>query len=246
MSQFVDKLKRTSIIGPTMGFHTAARSPSQPRMLVVALVEAGSGRLKKIAAGADAGLLSVADLITGAKAIKQASRAVPDIPWGGWLEGTGGEGFGKLGADFIVFAASSPLFGEVKMGRVLEVEPSMEASLLKAADDLPVDAVLIAIGDGPLAWRDLMLFQRCASILNKPVLALVSSVVTASELGALWEAGVAGVVVRAGVEGGIAGIRQMIDKLPPLAAKQKKAQPLLPRTSGEAGMAEEEEEEEEE
>jgi len=228
-----------------MGFHTAAKAPSRPRMLVVALVEANGGRLKKIAAGADAGLLSVADLTTGAKAIKQASRAVPDIPWGGWLGETGGEGVGKLGADFIVFTASSPLFGEVKMGKVLEVEPSLEASLLKAADDLPVDAVLIAGGDGPLAWRDLMLFQRCANILNKPVLATVSSGLTATELGVLWEAGVMGVVVKADAEGRIAEIRQMIDRLPPLSAKQKKAQPLLPRIGGEVGMAEEEEEEEE-
>jgi len=67
--------------------------------------------------------------------------------------------------------------------------------------------------------------------------------VTAGELGALWEAGVMGVVVKAGGEGLVAGIRQMLDKLPvPSAGKRDKAGPLLPRMSGETGDVSEEEE----
>jgi hypothetical protein len=239
MSRFIDKLKRALEGGPPMGFR-AAVAPSKPRMLLVAAVaQADSGRLSGIA-GADAGLLSITGLATGAKAIEQVSQAVPDIPWGGWLKEAGREGVGELGADFVVFTAEALLFTEEKTGKVLEVEPSLEPALLKAVDDLPLDAVLIAAEKERLTWSDLMLFQRCASILNKPLLVQVPQEVTAAELGTLWEAGVRGVVVKAGAEGKIAGIRQMLEKLPPSAGGRKKAGPLLPRMGGETEVEEEE------
>jgi hypothetical protein len=222
-----------------MGFRAAAAS-SKPRMLLVAAVaQADSGRLADIA-GADAGLLAISSLATGAKAMEQVSQAVPDIPWGGWLKEVGREGVGELGADFVVFTTEAPLFAEGKTGKVLEVEPSLEPALLKAVEDLPLDAVLIVAGKERLTWGDLMFFQRCASILNKPLLVAVPQEVTAAELGTLWEAGVRGVVVKAGAEGKIAQIRQMLDKLPPSAGGRKKAGPLLPRMGGESEVGEEE------
>jgi len=104
--------------------------------------------------------------------------------------------------------------------------------------------VLIAVEDSPfLTWHHLMLFQRCVNILNKPLLVLVPPGVTAAELGALWEAGVRGVVVKAEAEGPVVGIRQMLDKLPaPSAGKRDKTGPLLPRMGGETGDVFEEEE----
>ncbi|GAH15644.1 unnamed protein product [marine sediment metagenome] len=76
----------------------------------------------------------------------------------------------------------------------------------------------------------------------------VPSDIAASELQALWEAGVGGVVVEAGVEqpmGRLAELRQMIDKLTfPLPSKRRKAEPLLPYIGGETGIVSEEEEEE--
>lgn len=251
MSKFIDKLKQALSGGQPIGFRaTAAAAPSKPRMLLVASVtQADTGRLADIVAGADAGLLSMAKLSSGAKALQQASKAMPDIPWGGWLKEAGKEGVGEVAADFVVFPAGSSLAGldDKEPGKILEVEPSLEPGLLKAVDDLPVDAVLIATGDEPLlTWRDLMLFQRCANILSKPLLVSVPPQVTAAELGALWEAGARGVVVKAGAEGKIAEIRQMLDKLPsPSAGKRIKAEPLLPYIGGETVTVSEEEEEEE-
>jgi hypothetical protein len=245
MSQFIDKLKQASGGGTPMGFRalTAAKT-AKPRMLLVAAVaRADAARLADIAAGADAGLLAIERLITGAEALKQAAKAVPGIPWGGWLKEAAGEVVGKMGADFIVFPAASPLFEE-KMGKILEVEPTLEPGLLKSADGLLVDAVLIAAENEPLTWRDLMLIQRGANILSKPLLVAVPPEVTAVELGALSEAGVRGVVVRVAVGGRIAGIAKILAKLPPPSARRK-AGPLLPRISGETSVAAEEEEEEE-
>ena len=86
------------------------------------------------------------------------------------------------------------------MGKILEVETALSEGLLAAVNKLPVDAVLI--GGEPesfLTWNHLMHFQRCANLLTKPMLASIPSNVTASELQALWGAGVDGVVVEVGV-----------------------------------------------
>jgi len=245
MSKFVDKLKQVSKGGQPMGFRVNADKTSKPRMLLAAAVTlTDTEKITALVAGADAGLLVIAKPGAGAKVLEQMAEAVPDIPWGGWLKEAGKEG---VGADFIVFPAEKAalaMFGEEKPGKILEVEPWLEPGLLKAVDSLPVDAVLIAVEDSPfLTWHHLMLFQRCVNILNKPLLVLVPPGVTAAELGALWEAGVRGVVVKAEAEGPVVGIRQMLDKLPaPSAGKRDKTGPLLPRMGGETGDVFEEEE----
>jgi hypothetical protein len=245
MSRFIDRLKQASSGGVPMGFRAAAAKASRPGMLLVAAVQVDAERLADIAAGADAGLLSIDKPASGAESLERLSEVMPDIPWGGWLKGVGGEGVGKMGADFVVFAASSQLFVEEKTGKVLEVEPTLEPGLLKAVDDLPVDAVLVAAENETFTWRDLMLLQRCANILSKPLLVLVPQEVNAAELGALWEAGVRGVVVKATAEGKIAEIAKMLEKLPPPSARKRtEARPLLPRIGGETSAVAEEGEEE--
>jgi hypothetical protein len=245
MSKFIDKLSLISQGGlKPMGFR-AAGVPPKPRLLLVAHM-AGTGAK---ATGADALLLSVPK--TGAKSPK--AKAAKDIPWGGWLSEVGKEGIRKVaeaGGDFVVFPAASAslaVLQEEKLGKILEVEPSLDPGLLKAIDDLPVDAVLITAEGGKdylLTWRHLMLFQRAANILTKPLLAAVSPDVAASELQALWETGVSGVVVKAGTEGKLAKLRQVIDKLVlPSPGKRRKTEPLVPHIGGEMLVASEEEEE---
>jgi len=258
MSKFIDKLSLVSEgrLKP-MGFRMAAQgAPSKSRMLLVASVaEVDIDRLADDVGGADAGLLEIPKSSSGVKTLKKVCQAVSDIPWGGWLKEIGGKEIGQMaevGGDFVVFPAASaslPILEEKKLGKVLEVEPGLDAGLLKAIDDLPVDAVLIA-GEGGkrfLTWHYLMLFRRYASLLTKPLLVSVPSEVAASELQALWEAGVGGVVAEVGIEAGgrLAELRQMIDKLPlPSPGKRRKAEPLVPYVRGEAGVVAEEEEEE--
>ena len=235
-----------------MGFRAAAAAPKPKMLLVASLAQADVDHLADYVAGADAGLLSIAKPSSGAKALKQVCQAVSDIPWGGWLKEVGKEGIGKLaeaGADFVVFpAAGTSLFEDEKLGKILEIEPSLDEGLLKAIDGLPLDAVLIAgKEDYFLTWYHLMLFRRCAELLAKPLLVSVPPDVDARELQALWGAGVRGVVVEAGVDqpkGRLAELRQVIDKLP-LASplKRKKAEPLVPCMGGETGTVSEEEEE---
>lgn len=242
MSKFIDKLNSVSQGGlQPLGFRAAGAKP-KPRMLLVAHLAQDTA--KPAVAGADAVLLSIPK--AGAKFLKTLAKALPDIPWGGWLKEVSRQGIkqlGEAGADFIVFpqaSASLAVLEEEKLGKIVEVEAALDAGLLKAVDDLPIDAVIIADDKTSLSWQDLMLFRRCANILTKPLLVVVSPDIAASELQALCEAGVGGVVAGAGK---LAGLRQAIDKLPsPKAGKRRRAEPLVPRIGG--GVVSEEEEDE--
>jgi len=221
-------------------------------LLVATLAQVDVDRLADGVAGADAGLLQIPKSGSGVKALKQVCQAVSDIPWGGWLKEIGRGGVGKMveaGCDFVVFPAASAsleILQDKKLGKILEVEPSLEPGLLKAVDDLPADAVLVAGEQGKehfITWHHLMLFRRCANLLTKPLLVSVPSDVTAGELQALWEAGVGGVVVEAAEK--LTKLRQIIDKLTlPSPGKRRKAEPLVPHIPGETGAVSEEEEEE--
>jgi hypothetical protein len=236
MSKFIDKLNSIASGGAApMGFRVAGAKP-RPKMALVAHVAAEAK-----ADGADAILLAVP------KATRSLKKPKAKVLWGGWLKEVSAAEVKRLvegGADFVVFPAasvSSAIIEDEKLGKIVEVEADIEASLLKSIDDLPIDAVLIAGEKPSLSWQDLMLFRRGANVLSKPLLVVVSPDVTASELQALCEAGVAGVVAGANVD----KLRKAIDKLTsPKAGKRRKAEPLLPRIGGGVETIPEEEEEE--
>jgi hypothetical protein len=258
MSRFVDKLKRVSQAVPQpMGFRAAQPTPDKPGILLIAsLAQADVDGLADRVAGADAGLLHIAKLSSGAKALGKVSQAASDIPWGGWLGGIAEgevEPMSKVGFDFVVFPPASTslaILKDDKVGKILEVRASLSEGLLPAIDELPVDAVFVASeqeGEYFLTWHHLMFFQRCADLLTKPLLVSIPSNVSANELQALWEAGVNGVVVGVGAEQPterLKELRQVIDKLVLTPRrKPRKAEPLLPHTyiSEEADIATEEE-----
>jgi len=258
MSKLIDKLSWVSQVGlQPMGFRAAQSVSQKPRMTLIAtLAQVDVDRLADWVAGADAGLLQIPKLSSGVKTLGEVCQAMPDIPWGGWLRDMDREGIGQVveaGCDFVVFpAANTPLaiLQDDKVGKILEVEALLNEGLLKAVDDLAVDAVLIAgehRKDYFLTWHHLMLFRRCVNLLTKPLLVSVPSNVAANELQALWEAGVGGVVVEAGVGqpvGRLTELHQMIDKLTfSSPGKQRKIEPLLPYIHGEADIVSEEEEE---
>ncbi len=262
MSRFIDRLNRISQASPqSIGFKTKQPASPKPKIqLVASLAQENVESLVDYVAGADAGLLRISKLSSGTKTLQKMSQAVSDIPWGVWLPESGGQGeikeILKVGCDFLVFPATSTpttILDSDEVGKILEVEASISEGLLRAINELPVDAVLIASEQREgysLTWQHLMLFQRSASLLAKPLLVSVPSNVTASELQALWGAGVDGVIVELKAEqpqDRLRELRQVIDKLTfPSLRKGQKAQALLPHISREADVVTAEEEEEEE
>jgi len=240
-----------------MGFRVAPPVSPKPKLLLIAsLAQTNVDGLADYVAGADAGLLHISNLSSGAKTLQKICQVVSNIPWGVWLRDIGWGGIKqivKVGCDFVVFPAASTslaILQDDELGKILQVEASLSEGLLRAVDELPIDAVLIdgeQEGDYFLTWHHLMLFQRFADLLTKPLLVCIPSNVTANELQALGEAGVDGVIVEVAVgqpAGRLNELRQTIDKLTfPLPRKPGKAKALLPYISRETGVVTEEEEE---
>ena len=254
MSKLSDKLTQVSRAAPQpVGFRTSQPVPSKPRMLLIAsLAQANLDSLADCLDGADAGLLQIPKSSSAAKTLQKISPAIPDIPWGGWLTKSTQEGIeqiSKSGCDFIVFpAANTPLaiLKDDEMGKVLEVESSISEGSLRAVNELPIDAVLIASeqeGSYSLTWHHLILFQRFANFLTKPLLVSIPPEVTSVEFKALWEAGVDGVVieVETGQPDRLEEMRQIVGKTD-FSSRRKggKVEPSLPRVSREIDIVEEE------
>jgi len=260
MSIFIDKLERLSRgESQPIGFRRAgAASHGLKIQLVASLTQESVAQLTDYIAGADAGLVGISKTSSGAKSLQKMSQAVSGIPWGVWLKGNQypePKSIIQAGGDFVVFPASDTPLAAVQSdeaGRIIEVEASISEGLLRAVNELPVDAVLVTGLEGQgesLTWQHLLNLQRFADLLNKPLLVPVPAGVNAAELQALWESGVAGVVIEVTPGQGqdrFKELRQMIDGLSaPSRRRQGKTEPLLPRTRQEPGIAAAEEEDEE-
>lgn len=246
MSKLVDKLNQVSR-GSTqpIGFRTVS-TPKSPRMVLIAALNAGDASAAAVAKeSADAVLLRGAE--------SQIAASLGEIPWGVSLgEATDPDYIGALkgmGCDFLVFDTEKTplaLLKEEGLGKIAEIEPSLADGLIRAIGQLPIDAVLVG-GEPSLSVHRLMVCQHLANLVRKPLVALAPPGMSKQDLGELWEAGMAGVLVK--VDGGakeeLSGLRQAIDALPLSRRKGKeRAEALLP-SPGEEEITPVEEEEEE-
>lgn len=261
MSRLIDKLtKAARTTAQPMGFRTARAGREEPKMLLIAKVKLDhSVQTGEYLGGADAVWLCSGKARLSARAIQPVLASLPDIPWGISPEDTGTgntKDLLKAGCDFLVFTDNSPLeampAGDEDTGKILQLEPSREDSLIRAINNLPVDAVL-ANGDypahTPLAWRDLMSLQRLGLLLAKPLLVQVSPEISPGELKAIWEADVDSVVIPAdpGRPDLFKEISKAISELPPrTVSKHGKSEALLPYTGNTRPTVTPDEEEEEE
>ncbi len=256
MSQLIDRLNRVSkAVAQPMGFRSAKTDLPKPQMQLIVKFDSTDniGSLADYVAVVDAGVVRITKPGSEAKILKKLIQSLSDVPWGGWLGDIGEKGVGTIveaGCDFLVFSAASPVLAipqDNKVGKILQIESSLNENLLKAVNDLPVDAVLtVGEPENSLTWHQLMLFQRFASLLTKPLLVSIPSNVTATELKTLWGVGVDGVVIEVSTGQPVEelkGLRQAIDDLASLPPRKRgKIEALLPHIGEAAAEAEEEEE----
>lgn len=260
MSQVIDQLNRISKAAPQpMGFKTAQPVPPKPRMqLIASLAQAESiSSLMKHVVGADAILLRISKPGGGIKTIQKIVSTIPDVPWGGWVGDADEKGMAAIieaGCDFFVFPATisvSATSQNDKVGKILQIDSSLREGLLRAVNELPVDAVLTACEPkaGALTWNHLILCQQLANLLAKPLLVEVTSDVTATDLKNLWEVGIDGILVEVSAEKPVDRLKelsQLIADLPAFPSRKRgKVQAFLPSIRIEAETEAEEEEEEE-
>lgn len=240
-----------------MGFRVIQTAPAKPKMTLIARIEpaADIAQLADYLSSVDAAIIVLTS--TNQKAVTDIARPLPDTVWGLWLEEENRQPIIasiKAGADFFIMPPDSEpdLPNIEKAGKILLVESSLSEGLIRTINELPVDAVLLADGEGEksaVTWHHLMLCQRFADLLSKPLLLTVPASVSSAELKALWDTGVDGVVIpvkTAKQAEKLKGLRQIIDKSEFTARPRKKVAALLPHTSEEKATALPDVEEEEE
>jgi hypothetical protein len=260
MSRLIDEFQKASrAVAPAMGFRTARSTAPAPKMLLIAglgpeAIKGPAGNLD----GAHAALIRFTGAAPTAKTSQQMADSLPDILWGFSLEDDDGKkatALIKAGADFMVFPAASCLSaipGDEKLGKILQVEASMDNGLLRAINDLPVHAVLVADtfeGGDSLVWHQLMIYQHLANFISKPLIVPAPASLTETEVKVLWDTGVDGIIAAAENTGteGLKMLRQAVDNLPPRSARKRgKAEAMLPHLPTEARVEPPGEEEEEE
>jgi hypothetical protein len=258
MSRLIDGLKKLNQTAPQpMGFRTSRSAATPPTILIIAKLKIdGTVSPLKSVPGADAILLHADEPGLTAKNLQKVAKPLKDTPWGVYLNESEDDATALVaaGCDFLLISPTSKIIAvpqDEKTGKILQVESSMDDGLLRAVNDLPVDAVLIidTFDDSdPLVWHQLMILRHLTAFISKPVLVPVPATISESELKALWDAGIDGVVAEANVTGGdLKALREIAGKLTPRSARKTgKMDVVLPRVGGAAPTIPPPDEEEEE
>ena len=248
MSQLIDKLNKTNkSAAQPMGFRTSQSEGEEASLVIIAGAETSTPEaIEEYTNGADAVYLTTGSSKISAKTIQPIVKALPKIPCGISITDASSKKLDEFigaGCDFLVFTAESPV-GPIpqdeKTGKLLRIDPSLEDSLTRVINNLPVDAVItteITGKEKAITWQHLMNIQRLAMLITKPVIIPVPSDVSVDELRAIREADIDGILVDAdpGEPERIERIRRDIRALPPRSVKKRgKSDVLLPRGNGPA------------
>jgi len=251
MSKFIEKIKRTTqtTLAP-MGFHNAT-AQEKPKMLLIAQVTQPGTKNPSIE-GADAGFIVVNEFSQEMDSIRKFNKTVPGIPWGLRLKDMDWENREIPECDFIIFPLDMPVFAlPVKLGRIMEIDITANDSILRAIEELPVDAVFVdGKPDDTLTWQYMASIQRLDNLISKSILIRLPSGIKGDELPALWRAGVDAAVIDVGsvqASKRLTELRRVVDTTSfSLPRKTKKTDVLLPFIQPAPGHEEEEEEPDEE
>jgi len=258
MSRFIESLTKLHKPEPQpLGFATG--SPARARARLPVAVILGSRNLDKILENIGE-VEGVMVRVTGPEDLKAVQRTCQDKnnpPAGGLITETQKELLEDISADscdFVALPAEAPvkLSEQEKLGRILQVDSGLSEALLRTINDLPIDAALFSPGWGEksLSLADLMTVRRLALLISKPILLVVPPTLSQSELQALWDLGISGLVVDvpdAATSRKLGELRKNLEKLSlPSLRRKDKVSPILPRMSAEAAPPVEKEDDGEE
>lgn len=253
MSKFAEQLRRTYLgSAAPIGFRKSAEKGIPPLLIIADLTKANLAEAKAIA-GTEIDAVVVGSDGVGVKSFGQLVQAFGDIPLGLFLESADKEEIAKfveLGSDFVVFDLKTPLevVNKEGLGKIIKIEPSLDQGLVRTINALPlqVDGVLVAGEESLITVERLLICQRFAELLDKPLLVTLGSSIVGGDIESLCEAGVNGLVLPQGLPvEELADLKKMVATLSRAVKRKAKSVALLPRLGGEleAEVGEDEEEE---
>ncbi len=252
MSKHIEKLERISEgRAQPIGFGAAANRAKILPMLVIASLPAGSAKPDEVAAKADADALVLT--IDNWKKEKDTLARIggkAHVLWGVSSQIVSREELDQLAemkCDFVIFTPEktpAAVLGEERIGKVLQIDPSMDDSLARAVARLSVDAVLLSLpgrDQSPLTIHQLMVYERLAANSGKHLLAALPPSSPADDMESWWSLGVRGVVVDMTVDHAdekMSQVKEAIRKLPTTKKKAgSKAGVVLPRIAEPSAVA---------
>ena len=254
MSKLLDRLERLSEgRAQPLGFEAAVSRAKAVPMLVIAGMFARDNDLASAATkeGADALLFTIESLDTDEQALAQSGEAAGDIPWGVFLPAITGDDVRqllKMGCDFVVFTpekARASVLAEDNIGKVLQIDPSLDEHLMRIVGRLSINAVLFSQGTNeeyPLTVHQLMICENLIGGTSKHLLATMPPQMPVADLETLWNLGARGVLIDItsdNVAERIPQIKEAIQKLPTTRKKtDRKFGALLPRNDPLSAIAE--------
>jgi len=235
MSRFLDKLERIwAGKAQPIGFGPQTAKAKSPAMAIVTRLSPGEPDMAALSGeeGADALLVSIDDLERGAETLSRVSQVAGDIPLGVSVKVVTKddvEQLIELGCDFLLFNANevpAAILSETRIGKVMEVDPSLSDSLARTIARLPIDAVFFSVEQQPLSVRQLMDYARLASLVGKPSLVALPAALRSEDIEGLWQAGVRGLVLTLERQE-LSQVREMIQALPPTKKRAEKGMDVL-------------------
>jgi len=217
VSKLLEKLEQISKgNSKPFGFAAAAARSKIANMVIIAAVDDNDkAAVTSAKEYVDAILMNS---LTGKNAASKSN-----LPWGAPISELAA--IKESGCDFILLnTQSSPiaLLQEEKLCRMIEIDPAMPDSLIRAVNQLPIDIALIA-GDTSISMRRLLTCQHIANMVGKYLLVRIPLEISKGDLREIWEMGMTGVVVpvKGDAKKELAALRQAVDALP--ASRRKRS-----------------------
>ena len=156
----------------------------------------------------------------------------------------------ESGCDFFIYTPTIPvaLLKNVKVGKIVRVDSSVDAGILRAINELRqlVDAVLLADQPATLTFKRLVISQRLADILSIPLLVTVDPSICRDEIIALCEVGISAIVLPEKCTiAQYTDIHSLITGLPGNIKRKGKNNVIIPRIDHQDTTTEDDEQEEE-
>ena len=237
MSKLVEKLSKASrSVTTPIGFHSAINGIKGSSMLLIAAIASDTISIKPLAGSSiDAALILDPD-VTVTKT-KKLIKLLGDIPLGLATDQLNTNDIAEyclIGLDFIAFNKNTSITS-MQMnatGKFFIIDSAMNMDLVRALNSLDIHGAIIDNSKvDSLTIEHLLICKRFREILRKPLLMLVSSLITDYELHQLWETGISGVVFPSNwTSESLERLRHTVDNLPKIRAHQTdKPEVILPQ-----------------
>jgi hypothetical protein len=142
------------------------------------------------------------------------------------------------GCDFFIVQCENSHFelSEIEnLGVILMLDASLSSSYLKAIDGLDVDAFMVDFPQSFLTWGTLAKLRRISGLISKPIIVGIHFEVDKPTIKAVWNTGVAGIVVKLGDEDKVDKLKTLLEYIDSVeitnrSPEREKARAILPIT----------------